>query len=67
VPPALAHQLHDLGVQVFRHAFLLAMKPSLSLSIIALALGAGTTLLMRSNPPTSAGRERAAGLAAAGE
>ncbi|HLJ66966.1 MAG TPA: DHA2 family efflux MFS transporter permease subunit [Chloroflexota bacterium] len=47
LPVGLVHQLETLGLQVFHHAFLLAMKPTLAISIAALAIGAATTLLMR--------------------
>jgi hypothetical protein len=48
LPAAVAQHLQALGVQVFHHAYLNAMKPSLGLSIAVIALGALTTLFMRS-------------------
>jgi MFS family permease len=68
LPAGLQAQLHNLGVQVFHHAFLLAMKPSLAIAIVALLLGAVTTLLIRSSRSMqSTGSERPAGVAVAGE
>jgi EmrB/QacA subfamily drug resistance transporter len=66
VPLSVALLLKQLGQQVFHHAYLLAMKPALSISIIAMVLGAGATLLMSGKRDISAAaQERPTGAAAA--
>jgi EmrB/QacA subfamily drug resistance transporter len=66
VPAAVGHQLKTLGLEVFHHAFLLAMKPALSISIVAMVLGAAATLLMDGRREISAAaEERPSGAAAA--
>ncbi|MDQ2744306.1 MAG: DHA2 family efflux MFS transporter permease subunit [Chloroflexota bacterium] len=57
LPASVAHQLQSVSSEVFRHAFLNAMKPSLALPIAVLALGALVTLLMRGQP-SNASEER---------
>ncbi len=70
LPASLAHQLQQLALQVFHHAYLLAMKPSLAISIVGLLIGATTSLLMRDRR-TGAGaqtsEQRFQGAAATGE
>jgi MFS family permease len=70
VPPAVAHQIGALSQTVFHHAYLLAMKPTLAVNIVLMAVGALIVLLMRG------GRRQAAevreekpsgGIAAAGQ
>jgi EmrB/QacA subfamily drug resistance transporter len=66
VPASVAHLISNLGLQVFHHAFLLAMKPALFISIIAMVLGAAATLLMSGKREISAAaQERPQGAAAA--
>lgn len=49
VPPSVVQQLTVAGHEVFQHAFLLAMKPSLAISIVALLFGSLLTIsLMQS-------------------
>lgn len=47
VPPDIAHQLHDLAAQVFGHAFVDAMKPTMGLPIVVIFLGAVACLGVR--------------------
>lgn len=54
VPPAMAHRLGVLSAQVFDHAFLNAMKPSLVLSIGVMLAGSLLALGMRTAPPKAA-------------
>jgi len=66
---AAGQQLQVLFREVFQHAYLLAFKPSLAISIVGLFLGVATTLLMRGRK-TDAGaqrQERPRGIAATGE
>jgi EmrB/QacA subfamily drug resistance transporter len=72
IPASVAHQLATLGRDVFRNAYLLAMKPSLAISIVALLFGALIAgLFMQSGRAESAGARtappRETGIAAAGE
>lgn len=71
VPPSVAHTLQLLSAAVFRHAFLDAMKSSLTLPIGVLALGALVALLMQSSRASQASASRRAEVpprrAAAGE
>lgn len=73
VPAAVAHQIQTLGQQVFQHAFLNAMKPSLVLPICVLLSGALITQLMHAGRPATPSAAAAepeghtSGLAAAGE
>jgi hypothetical protein len=65
-PALIAHQLKSLGLEVFHHGYLLAMKPALSISIVAMVLGAVATLLMSGKQEVSAAaQERPTGAAAA--
>ncbi len=70
-PPAnvsvhIAQLFQRLEIQVSQHAFLLAMKPALAISIVAMVLGATATLLMSGKREISeAARERPHGMAAA--
>jgi EmrB/QacA subfamily drug resistance transporter len=65
-PVAVAHHLQELGLQVFHEAYLLAMKPALSISIVAMVLGAVATLFMSGGREISAAaQERPTGAAAA--
>lgn len=49
VPQNVAHTLQTLGTQVFQHAFLNAMKPSLALPIGVLVLGAVLAVFMKTS------------------
>lgn len=59
LPPAVAHHLAALGRLVFQHAYLLAMKPSLAISIIALLAAAVVTAVLMAGG-RAPGRERMA-------
>jgi hypothetical protein len=70
LPPGVAHRIAQLATEVFHHAFLNAMKPSLAIPIIAMAAGAIVTLFMQGGARAGTGeqeRPRETGLAAAGE
>jgi EmrB/QacA subfamily drug resistance transporter len=70
VPTQVAQQFKVLGVEVFHHAFLLAMKPALSLTIAALAISAVVATTMQATRGKSAEVEteqHSRGVAAAGE
>jgi MFS family permease len=54
LPHAVAQHLAAISRQVFDHAYLNAMKPSLALPIAVMLLGALVTLLMRSDVPGAA-------------
>jgi MFS family permease len=47
LPAGTAHTLQSLGQTVFRHAFLLAMRPSILVPVIALLSGAVVAIFMR--------------------
>jgi EmrB/QacA subfamily drug resistance transporter len=65
LPAQAAQQIGKLSHEVFNHAFILAMKPSLAFPIIFMVLGAFTALLMRDGAP-AAEAEQPSGIAAAG-
>jgi MFS family permease len=52
VPKQVAEKLTILGQEVYRHAYLNSMRPSLTLPICVLALGAVVTLFMRTSRRT---------------
>jgi EmrB/QacA subfamily drug resistance transporter len=58
VPPSVSHTLSVLSSAVFRHAFLDAMKSSLTLPIGVLVLGALLALLMQSSRASQASASR---------
>ena len=51
IPPSVAHHIHALGLQVFQHAFLNAMKPTLAIAIGAVVLAALLTPFMYGSGP----------------
>lgn len=65
LPAQAAQQIGKLSHEVFNHAFILAMKPSLAFPIIFMVLGAFTALLMRDGTP-AVEAEQPSGIAAAG-
>ena len=69
VPAQAVQHLRQLVIQVFDHAFLNAMKPSLALPIAVLVLGSLLTLVfMRSSPAIQAeSAQPQSGIAAVGE
>jgi len=70
VPAQAAHRLVQLGAQVYHHAFLNAMKPSLAVTIVVLLLGCLLTLIfMRSSRAEEqvAPQMERGGIAAVGE
>ena len=67
VPPSVAQHLAILGRDVFQHAYLLAMKPSLAVGVTAVAAGALITPFMATHLKGLRAAEKPSQLAAAGE
>ncbi|MBW8481461.1 MFS transporter [Actinomadura parmotrematis] len=54
-PPALAHQLQEVGAAVFQHAFVDAMKPTMLTPIIVIFLAAAACLAVKRYRAADAG------------